>query len=162
LSRKWEKYPAPLSRYLGDVVKNVPRKTLIIHRLEKIWHSALGQSVAVHTAPHELKGRVLFIRADDPVWIAELTLHKDEILARLKEALGEDSLASMITSLRFINGRVEHARDVIPERPMTLLTPEDVEELSALTQDVTDEKLQKAVLHYLGVCKRRELTAKDK
>jgi hypothetical protein len=68
------------------------------------------------------------------MWIQELNLMKPEILARVREALGDDS----VRDLRFVQGRLSR-RERPKLRPVARRTRQAVE-----LPELKDEKLRRA------------------
>lgn len=61
------------------------------HRLGTQWEGIVGAQVAAHCRPLGLRGDVLELEVDSPVWSQQLQLRKPEILAALSQALGADA-----------------------------------------------------------------------
>lgn len=56
--------------------------------LWKRWREIVGPDVAAHAEPTSLRGGVLRIRADSPVWAHEIGYLVEEIRTRANDALG--------------------------------------------------------------------------
>lgn len=56
--------------------------------LWKRWREIVGPDVAAHAEPTSLRGGVLRVRADSPVWAHEIGYLVEEIRTRANEALG--------------------------------------------------------------------------
>ncbi|HJR45239.1 MAG TPA: DUF721 domain-containing protein [Actinomycetota bacterium] len=67
--------------------------------LWKRWSEIVGADVAAHAAPTSLRGGVLRVRADSPVWAHEIGYLVEEIRTRANEALG----APAVTEVRVYN-----------------------------------------------------------
>lgn len=52
------------------------------------WEDVVGASVAAHTEPTSLRGGVLRVRADSPVWATELGYLADEVCRRANDVVG--------------------------------------------------------------------------
>ncbi len=57
------------------------------HPVFRIWEEAVGEALARVARPVEVKGSVLWIEVSDPVWMQELDLMRDEILAKVNGRL---------------------------------------------------------------------------
>lgn len=74
-----------VGKVLGDLgLDGVARA----HQIGAIWEEAVGPRVAVHCRPIGLRGEVLELEVDSPVWSQQLQLRKPELLAALERALG--------------------------------------------------------------------------
>jgi hypothetical protein len=47
------------------------------------WEGIVGGTIAAHTAPYTLKGRVLTLTVDTPQWLHHLSFFKEEIKGKL-------------------------------------------------------------------------------
>ncbi len=71
-----------------------------IVRLMKTWPEVVGETIARRTEVQSLKFHTAVVKVSGAMWIQELGLMKTEILSRLREALGDDS----VRDLRFVKG----------------------------------------------------------
>ncbi len=77
-----------LGKVLGDLgLEGVARA----HQIGTIWAAAVGDQVAAHCRPLGLRGDVLELEVDSPVWSQQLQLRKPELLAALKRELGSQA-----------------------------------------------------------------------
>jgi predicted nucleic acid-binding Zn ribbon protein len=74
------------------------------HQIGARWEEVVGQQVAAHCRPLGIRGEVLELEVDSPVWSQQLQLRKPELLAALARVFGDDAPRE----LRF---RVGYARD---------------------------------------------------
>lgn len=77
-----------VSQVLGDLGLDSVAKA---HRIGQVWASVVGEPIAAHCRPVGLRGEVLELAVDSPVWSQQLQLRKPEILAALAQALGGDA-----------------------------------------------------------------------
>ena len=54
------------------------------------WASLVGDQVAQHAKPVSLRHGALSINVDDPVWATQLRWLESDLLARLRDALGDN------------------------------------------------------------------------
>ena len=59
--------------------------------LARSWPEIVGEEVAAHCEPIDLRGDQLDVRADSPAWSQYVQLHQGEILERIAERLGEEA-----------------------------------------------------------------------
>jgi predicted nucleic acid-binding Zn ribbon protein len=71
-----------------------------IVRLVKAWPDVVGEAIARRTEVQSLKFHTAVIKVSGAMWIQELNLMKGQILARLKEAVGDD----LVRDVRFVKG----------------------------------------------------------
>lgn len=60
---------------------NDPRLTL-----GSKWKDLVGEKCASHTIPSDIRGDVLFVKADHPVWVQLLQFQQHQIISRVNEA----------------------------------------------------------------------------
>ena len=68
--------------------------------LQASWAEIVGEEVAAHSSPDVLRGRTLDVGVDSPAWSHALTLRSDEILVRLRAALGSAAPSELRFRLR--------------------------------------------------------------
>jgi predicted nucleic acid-binding Zn ribbon protein len=78
---------------VGDLVGQVLGElglegVALAHRIGEQWEEIVGPQVALHCRPKGLRGEVLELEVDSPVWSQQLQLRKTELLAKLGERLG--------------------------------------------------------------------------
>lgn len=63
--------------------------------VQSIWAEAVGERVASVAEPVSERAGSLTVRCSDPVWAQELELMQEQLLARLRERLGERAPRSL-------------------------------------------------------------------
>ena len=63
----------------------------LAHRIGVHWEEIVGPQVAAHCRPLGIRGGVLELEVDSPVWSQQLQLRKPELLDRLGEHLGREA-----------------------------------------------------------------------
>lgn len=87
LPRDPKRVRGALDRVLAELGLDIEKT----RRLDAALAAALGPELAPHFEIVDLRGRVLELRADAPVWSQELSLRRAEVLAALGEALGAEA-----------------------------------------------------------------------
>ncbi len=77
-----------IGRVLGDLGLDGVAKA---HQIGARWEEIVGPQVAAHCRPLGLRGEVLELEVDSPVWSQQLQLRKPELLAALERAFGADA-----------------------------------------------------------------------
>lgn len=95
--------PRPAGGALRAALRGAAPKTRLA-AVQSVWAEAVGERVAAAARPVSERAGEVVVGCSDPVWAEELDLMRDQLLARLRERLGE----SAPESLRF---RVEEARE---------------------------------------------------
>src|ERR1700756_4746573 len=109
MAQKARKQPELLGRTLSGVLDALDtRGQFALFRLVRVWPEVAGETIARHTEVASLKFHTPVIKVSTPMWIQELNLMRRQILAKLIEAMGDDS----VRDLRFVKGKLSR-----PSRP---------------------------------------------
>lgn len=88
--------PSPLRALLGSAATRFGLDdALATGSLWKRWPEVVGADIAAHAQPTSLRGGVLRIRADSPVWAHEMGYLADEIRRKANAALGRDAVSEV-------------------------------------------------------------------
>ena len=77
-----------IGRVLGDLGLEGIAKA---HQIGAQWEAIVGAQVAAHCRPLGVRGSVLELEVDSPVWSQQLQLRKPEILAALERVIGSEA-----------------------------------------------------------------------
>jgi len=94
--------PRPAAPALRAALRAAAPKTQLA-AVQEVWAETVGERVAAAARPVSEAAGELVVACSDPVWAEELDLMQEQLLARLRERLGE----AAPRSLRF---RSEDAR----------------------------------------------------
>ena len=81
------------SGVLAEIVRRQPASK---ERTNFAWQLAVGQALARATTV-DLKDGILTVRALDQRWIQEIERARDRVLGKMRQILGEDQVASIVT-----------------------------------------------------------------
>ncbi len=96
-----KRHPEKLSTTLEALLKKLdPDGRFDIARLIRLWPELVGPDIARRTEVGDLKFHTAVIRSSSAMWIQELNLLKPQILAKLCEQMGDDS----VRDIRFVRG----------------------------------------------------------
>ena len=111
MAPKARKQPELLGKTLAGVLDNLDtRGQFALFRLVRIWPQVAGEAIARHTEVSSLKFHTAVIKVSTAMWIQELNLMKRQILDRLIQATGDDS----VRDLRFVKGTLSRHRHPRP------------------------------------------------
>jgi predicted nucleic acid-binding Zn ribbon protein len=77
----------------------------LAHRIGEQWEEIVGPQVALHCRPKGLRGPVLELEVDSPVWSQQLQLRKTELLAKLAERLGAEAPRELRFQVGYVRRR---------------------------------------------------------
>ena len=83
-----ERLGALVPRVLRDLGLQESARAL---RLAERWETLVGAEVARHSRPTGMRAGVLEVTVDSSAWCQQLQMRRPELLASLREALGEDA-----------------------------------------------------------------------
>jgi len=69
-------------------------------RLVRAWPEIVGDAVAAHTRPRWVRGGVLSLTVDDPVWASQLRWLEGDLLARVAEVTGPGVVERIVLQVR--------------------------------------------------------------
>ena len=91
-----------LGQVLGDLGLDGIAKA---HQIGAQWADVVGAPIAAHCRPLGLRGEVLEIEVDSPVWSQQLQLRKPELLAALEARFGRDAPRELRFQVGYARGR---------------------------------------------------------
>ena len=56
------------------------------------WDVSVGEQIAAHTEPVEVRKGVMLVRVDDATWRQELMFHKFEIIEKINQKIGKNAI----------------------------------------------------------------------
>ena len=133
---------------LHEIVrKTAPRAKGVPAEIYPAWDAVVGAAVARITRPDALHNGVLTVVAKNSVWIQELIMLREQIMAGLEERLGE----RLVRDVRFRIGRLHDRRSPgqrqrPPPGPVRALSDGAHEKL----EDIRDPELRAAIARALS------------
>ena len=90
--KRRESEPESIGRLVPRVLKDLGfDETVRILRVAERWEEAVGPEIARHCQPVALRGERLDAIVDSSVWCQQLQLRSPEILASLRQVLGDEA-----------------------------------------------------------------------
>ena len=82
--------PTPIGRSLDRVTKSLGMANSDeLRGVFGRWPELVGEQVAAHARPRSLRDGALVVVVDDPAWATQLKWLEADLLARLREVVGE-------------------------------------------------------------------------
>ncbi len=114
------------------------------------WKSVVGSHIAASTIPEAVRDGILFVACKSSMWSSELSLHKDDIVKRLNEAVGKAVIKDIRFSARGFRRRAEDAHSLPARKKPSPPSPEEVEAANevaaACSSPELAEKVRRAVI----------------
>lgn len=86
--------PRPAAAGLRAALERAAPKTPLASA-QVAWTEVVGERIAAVAQPVSERGGTLLVECSDPVWAQELDLMQGDLLARLRERIGEAAPASL-------------------------------------------------------------------
>jgi hypothetical protein len=104
----------------GNVLSGLAKRLglesrLIELRLQHHWHEIVGEPMASHTWPAQIRFKKLYLIVRNSVWLQQLTFLKPTLLTKLQTASG----AASITDLAFRVGEIPGETETPPASSAT-------------------------------------------
>ena len=98
--------PTPVGELVGQVLADFGLDGVAkAHRIGAHWEEIVGDQVAAHCRPLGLRGDVLELEVDSPVWSQQLQLRKPDLLAALERKFGSDAPRELRFQVGYVRGR---------------------------------------------------------
>ncbi len=124
-----------LNRILKKFIKGLDLESgIALNNLKNQWVNVVGQTIAAHTSPDTIRGKMLIITVDTPQWMHHLSFYKEDISGKLKPY--------NITKIRFKLGRLSEKVATGRQENNVTLTEEDLRYLKNTLKNIKDEELK--------------------
>ncbi|GAB4542260.1 MAG: hypothetical protein Fur0020_11750 [Thermodesulfovibrionia bacterium] len=120
-----------IGRFSRDLGLEVGRR---INNIRKEWHNLVGETIASHSYPAEIRGDLLILTVETPQWMHHLTFFNREITEKL-EGFG-------IKRVRFRLGKLPPFPELTHKEKECLLSEEDKVYLDEVLSGIKDEGLR--------------------
>ena len=147
MSRPHTSTPTPVRALLTAALPPLADGLLAL-TIRREWPSLVGPQISHRAQPGDLRAGTLTVVVDNSPWLQELTLRERELLSRLQDRYGTES----IRALHFTLGtpaRGPELRDHRTSREDDTLTPEEEAWVSRATSPVDDPALAETVRRLL-------------
>lgn len=91
-----------LARRLGLETK------LLESRLRRQWPDIVGEQVAAHTRPEQIRFKKLLVHVRHSVWLQQLTFLKPALLQKINDAAGEPLVSELVLRIGDVSDRPAH------------------------------------------------------
>lgn len=123
------KTPEPNPHPAGSVLKGLLEEAGFERQLRRFsvfedWPELVGPQLAAHSQPWRMRGEVLEVRVDHPVWMQQLQLRKSEILSQLNARLEGDTIRDLFWRFGTIDPTGEAASQETEQQPESSSDPE--------------------------------------
>jgi predicted nucleic acid-binding Zn ribbon protein len=86
----------PLQKTLSKILKEKKiTEDLDLFRIFPMWSDIVGHKTAQHTRPARIKGHILYVEVDDPMWLTQLRYMKADILDKIEMNIKKDAFKDL-------------------------------------------------------------------
>lgn len=133
---------------VGEIISPILKKSGIEEgvRLDMIkarWDGLFNPPLSFHLYPFRLKDGVLLINVDSPVWLQEVSLHKEDFLKLLKP-FGPKDVRFRLGRVRFRKQDPGRGNDKKFRKP---LSPKTITYIDEAIAPVKDHELKEIIRH---------------
>ncbi len=107
---------------------------IVINSVRSQWINIVGQTIATHTFPDIIKGKVLTLIVDTPQWLHHLSFYKEEIAEKLAHY--------NIADIRLRQGRLPERTKKGDKRENIKLTDDELRYIENTVKSIKDEELK--------------------
>jgi hypothetical protein len=140
--------PQMTFKNLSDILETVLKKRGMLFtsdkkRLQGVWLKAVGDNIAVQTAPEKLQKGTLFVKVSNSVWMQQLHFLKKDIIDNVNQQLGEHIVKDINFSIGEVSlGSFKHKNTMsfFPEH--FPLNDKDKKAIEDCTASVSDQELK--------------------
>ena len=112
-------------------------------RLRRQWPDIVGEQIATHTRPDQIRFKKLTIFVHNTVWLQQLTFLKPVLLEKVNAMAGEPLVTEIVLRIgEFASKRPALPQAAIPETILHQPTAELLTEATRHTQGIQDQALR--------------------
>jgi hypothetical protein len=133
---------------LSDILESVLKKRGMLFtsdkkRLREVWLKAVGDNIAVHTAPEKLQKGTLFIKVSNSVWMQQLHFLKKNILDKVNQEMGEHGVKDINFSIGEVSSGSFKQKNQMSFFPENFpLQDKEKKAIADCTSSVSDQELK--------------------
>jgi hypothetical protein len=111
-------------------------------RLQHQWKEIVGDPIAAHTCPDQIRFKKLYLIVRSSVWLQQLTFLKPTLITKLNEKAGTDLITDISFRVGEIPLRDQEPGPAAPIKGLPLVTEAALTEASAHATAVQDPELR--------------------
>lgn len=124
---------------MGGILRDLGMEgALRLGRIAGNWDALFSGPLARHTFPQSISQDTLTVNVDSPAWMQQANFMKKGMLAKLSPY--------GITSIRFMQGRVEQRLSTPAPAPLREPLPEEIKAAEKLVAGIEDSELRNQIM----------------
>lgn len=131
-----------LKQTLRGLELDLPLKT---YSIWSAWKEIVGEPISLHTRPHALRHRILFVEVSHSTWMQQLQFLKPTLLNQIHRFLGEP----LIEDIRFKVGKISRVETPLSKKREKPLDRKTIERIEGLLENLPDEEVKRGLRNLL-------------
>jgi hypothetical protein len=128
---------------LSGLAKRLGLESRLVElRLQRQWPEIVGDPVAAHTWPDQIRFKKLYLRVRNSVWLHQLTFLKPALLAKLHDRAGSEAIVDIVFRVGEIPRGHQPPGTAAQDPPQPALTEAALIEASAHAASLQDPDLR--------------------
>jgi hypothetical protein len=133
-------------RSIGDVLqKTLKKMNISINSTNRndwnVWYKVTGPQIAAQTQPQKLRGDTLFVKVSTSVWMHQLQFMKQEIIDKINESLGRETIKNIYFSIGAISPAIPKNKEKFPFPRQYILNERDTRMIKESAGSIADKEL---------------------
>ncbi len=157
--------PSPfssVSAVLATVAKRLGLETKLLEfQLRRDWPRIVGEPIAAHTRPDQIRFKKLFLLVENSVWMQQLTFLKPTLLEKINAAAGTELVTEIVLRIAELGTVTDRQTGALndEEGPAPEPTPEALAAAAAHAESIQDPELRTHLTKVMAVAIARESRA---
>jgi len=133
---------------LGDILSKVMGehglgRGGLMAKLLSVWDKTVGAGIAKHALPESIKGGILTVTVDSPVWMHQLSMMAPGLIEKINSVMGADT----VSDIKFRSGKLVRP-DASPVRKEKFvpkkrkLSPQEHRDIEESLANISDRELR--------------------
>jgi Dna[CI] antecedent, DciA len=124
---------------LSTVAKQLGLETRLVElRIQQQWSALVGEPIASHTWPTQIRFHKLYLLVENSVWLQQLTFLKPALLAKLNAEAGSELLTDIVLRVGEIPAQKPEPSPTIPTPQKTAASDKELAEFASHASAIQD------------------------
>ncbi len=129
---------------LSGLAKRLGLESRLIElRLQHQWHAIVGEPLASHAWPDQIRFKKLYLIVRNSVWLQQLTFLKPALLAKLNAEAGSELLTDIVLRVGEIPSQKPEPAPTIPPPQNTGASDKELAEFAAHASAIQDPSIRR-------------------
>lgn len=136
---------------LSGLAKRLGLESRLVElRLQHRWGALVGEPIASHTWPDQIRFKKLYLIVQNSVWLQQLTFMKPALLSAIHAETGTNLVADIVLRVGEVPSPDRRSAPSAPFDPQPASNPAALAEASAYASAVQDPELRARLTHVMA------------